>query len=111
MEMKMHTEMTQSSNALPTFFRIHALQARSSRSGYEEAGFHRAIHARQLVTGDVDDDALDQLDHILRESHDGRREHVELASGDAPAVHGLVPSRRKSTFLRGVQAAIEEGRV
>lgn len=115
MEMCMQTKLTipeaQYSNACPTFFRAHVLQARRSRHGYEEAGYHLAIHARQLVDGDVNEDVLDQLDEILEDGATAAENMWRWLRATMPRCMALVPSRRKATFLRGVQAAIDEGRV
>lgn len=110
----MQTEITsprKSSRALPTFFRGLVLQARCSKQGYEPAGFHLAIHARDLVHGQVDDHVLDQLDEILGERMTAAENMWRWLRATMPRCMALVPSRRKATFLRGVQAAIDEGRV
>jgi len=116
-EMHMQIESTsrpapaKSSGALPGFFRAHVLQARASRTGYEEAGCHLAIHVRQILEGDVDDDVLDQLDAILANRTAAVGVMWEWFRATLPRCMALVPSRRKATFLRGVQSAIDEERV
>lgn len=98
------------SGACPTFFRGCVARARSSRAGYSEAGYHLAIHARELVDGDVPDEVIDELDRLL-EAPDAAEQLWQWLRRVLPRCMALVPSRRKPMFLGGIVAAIEEGRV
>lgn len=98
------------SGACPTFFRGCVARARSNRAGYSEAGYHLAIHARELVDGDVPDEVIDELNRLL-EAPDAAEQIWHWLRRTLPRCMALVPSRRKLTFRRGVTSAIEEGRV
>lgn len=105
----MTTSTIDQSGACPSFFRGCIARARICREGYSDAAYHLMIHLPELVEGDVDDAVLNEF-----------REAVTAADGEAvwrwlrrtlPRCMALVPTRRKVTFLRGVAAAIEEGRI
>lgn len=98
------------SGACPTFFRGCVARARASRAGYSDPGYHLAIHARDLVDGHVADGVIDELDRAL-EAPNAAEQIWQWLRRSLPRCMALVPSRRKPTFLRGIAAAIEEGRV
>jgi hypothetical protein len=100
--------MSKSSNACPTFFRCLLAEAKSSRAGYFAAGHELARHCETLVTGDVDDDVIEDLHH-RRDAADPAEAVWEWMRAALPRCMRLVPLRRKVTFLRGVESAIEEG--
>lgn len=96
--------------ACPTFFRGCVARARTSRTGYSDPGYHLAIHARELVDGDVPDEVIGELDRALETPDAGERVWRWLRR-TLPCCMALIPNRRKTTFLKGIVAAIEEGRV
>jgi hypothetical protein len=97
--------------ACPSYFVTLVLTARASRTGYEEAGYQLAIHAREELNGEADDYVLDDLDVALG-PHPARGERLWAWFQRAlPRCMALVPSRRKETFLRGVERARAEGRI
>ncbi len=98
------------SGACPIFFRGCVARARASRAGYSDPGYHLAIHARELAAGDVPDKVIDELDRAL-EAPDAAEQIWQWLRRTLPRCMAFVPSRRKTTFLRGIEAAIEEGRV
>lgn len=106
----MKTEVNRQSNACPNFFRGLVAQARAGGTDYSEPGFHLAIHARELVAGDVPDEVIKELDRALENLDAGEQVWLWLRR-TLPRCMALVSNRRKPTFLKGVMAAIEEGRV
>lgn len=106
----MKNEVNRQSNACPNFFRGLVAQARAGGTDYSEPGFHLAIHARELVAGDAPDEVIEELGRALQNPDAGEQVWLWLRR-NLPRCMALVPSRRKSTFLRGIEAAIEEGRV
>lgn len=97
------------SGMCPTFFRGCVARARTSRVGYSDAGYHLMIHIFELVGDEVHETAITEL----RQAVDGADyERIwEWLRRTVPRCMALIPSRRKATFLRGIEAAIEEGRV
>jgi hypothetical protein len=78
--------------------------------GYAQAGFHLAIHLRDIVGGEVDDETIGQLDRLLGEPDAADRLWIWLRA-TLPRCMALVHRRRKRSFLQGVQHAIDEKRV
>lgn len=111
--------MSATCNACPSFFRAQVTSARSSRHGYEEAGYHLAIHAREMVENEVDAPTLAALDQAIESAFDGRLDPYDRAAQAVvgwletalPRCMALVPRRRRDTFARGVARAIEEERI
>lgn len=95
------------SRACPTFFRGCVARAKTSRQGYSDAGFQLMIHVRELVDGEVPDGVIDRM----LEAPDAAEQIWRWLRTTLPCCMALVPGRRKPTFLKGVIAAIEEGRV
>lgn len=98
------------SGACPTFFRGCIARARASRAGYSDPGYHLAIHARELAADDVPEEVIAELDRLL-DAHDAAEQIWHWLRRTLPRCMALVPSRRKATFLRGIEAAVEEGRI
>jgi hypothetical protein len=100
--------------AFPTYFRIHTLEAKSSGAGYRPAGYHLAIHAREMAEGDTDEDGFDasieELDAAL-ESDDAEELLWRWFKKYLPRCINAVPRQRRATFLKGVMQAVEEGRL
>ncbi len=99
------------SSACPRFFRGLCRQARRSRRGYRDAGHELARHARDLVTGDVNENTLARLDAAVALPWNERGAAVVGWMKEAlPRCLDLVPSvRRRGQFRLGVEDAIEEG--
>lgn len=106
----MRNDEKRQSGACPTFFRGCVARARASRAGYSEPGYHLAIHARELAADDVPGKVVDELDRAL-EAPDAVEQIWHWLRRTLPRCMALVPSRRKATFLRGIEAAVEEGRI
>ena len=85
------------------------MEARNPRVGYANAGYHLALHARELVEGDVDDDQLDLFDRVVADGDEAGLLGSLLSN--LPRCMTLVPSRRRRSFMRGVMSAVEEGRL
>ena len=107
--MKNNDEKHQS-GACPTFFRGCVARARGSQAGYSDPGYHLAIHARELAADDVPDKVIDELDRALAAA-DAAEQIWQWLRRTLPRCMALVPRRRKPTFLKGIAAAIEDGRV
>lgn len=99
--------MNHRSNACPTFFRGCVARAKTSRNGYSDAAHHLMIHLRELLDGEVPGDVIDRL--LL--APDAAEQIWRWLRTTLPRCMALVPSRRKPSFLKGILAAIEEGRV
>lgn len=56
------------------------------------------------------DNVIAELDRLL-DAHDAAEQIWHWLRRTLPRCMALVPSRRKATFLRGIEAAVEEGRV
>jgi hypothetical protein len=103
--------MTTFSNARPTFFLGAVYESQTSRAGYWGAGFTLARHVRDLIEGEVDDDVFDALEAILDLTDEDERDGALWGwlRQTLPRCMALVPTRRRTTFMRGVAEAIDEG--
>jgi len=98
------------SGPCPAFFRGNVMEARRHREGYALAGYHLAIHARELVPLNAPESAVEDLACAVVANDPGEQLWLWLQR-TLPRCMALVPARRKRTFLKGVLEAIEEGRV
>lgn len=103
----MTNEENHRSGACLTFFRGCVARAKTSRHGYYEAGYHLMIHLRELVDGEVPDGMIDRL----LAAPDAAEQIWRWLRTTLPRCMALVPGRRKPSFLKGIDAAIEQGRV
>jgi len=97
--------------ACPAFFVRNVITAKASRHGYAEAGFHLAIHMREIIEGEVDAFVVADLEDALRDHPEQLHRIWSWMNRTLPCCMKLVPARRKDSFLRGVERALEEGRV
>ncbi len=96
---------------LPSFFRACVRESRALPIGYEHAGFHLSIHARELLpTWDEADPGNLELEAAL-DSNNQEEMLWYWFRKYLPRCMKSVPPKRKKTFLRGVMAAVEEGRL
>lgn len=93
-------------SSIPIYFRACVLEARTSRIGYAHAGWHLAIH----LDDHVEPEALEELGTALisDDSEGATRKWFEKA---LPGCTELVPRRRWNTFLKGIELAVEQGRL
>ncbi|MDF1552461.1 MAG: hypothetical protein P1P84_05330 [Deferrisomatales bacterium] len=94
-------------NARPSFFRGCVASSRTSREGYRIAGYHLALHALEILDGEVEPSVFRDLGAILgsRYPEDALWRWFRTTF---PRCMALVPSRRKATFLAGVLDAVDE---
>jgi hypothetical protein len=104
-------ETCTTSGACPTFFVGNVITAKCSREGYAEAGYHLAIHMREMVENEVEDHVLADLDQVVGKHPEQLDRIWAWMQRVLPRCMRLVPARRKDSFLRGVERALEEGRV
>jgi hypothetical protein len=98
----------------PSFFRALIFEAqRGGSRGYEDAGYHLAMHAHEFLSYEYDSDeeiaAMDRLESRLSKGDDDGI--LRWFEEELPKVMKLVPARRRDQFLKGVWAAWEEGRI
>jgi len=91
---------------VPTYFRACTLEARSSRNGYADAGWHLAIHLDEHV----EPEALEGLGVALA-SDDPEAASLEWFAKTLPGCTALVPRRRWNSFMKGIELAVEQGRL
>lgn len=94
----------------PAFFRAALSEAR--RSSYSRAGWTLALHVRHLVGDQLGDynEGEELTDQALSED-DPVAAVWTLIADHAPRCASAVPARRRATFLRGIEQAIEAERV
>lgn len=92
--------------SVPTYFRACAIGARTSRSGYADAGWHLAIH----LDGHVEPEALEGLGEALA-SDDPEGASRQWFTTNLPGCAALVPRRRWGGFMKGIELAVEQGRL
>lgn len=104
-------------DAYPTFFKACLFEARHQdadgiRVDYSHPGYHLAIHARSLVEGWVDDEVVDELDEALGAVEWRVEERLwQWFCKTLPRCMAQVPTRRRATFMKGVLAAADKGRI
>jgi hypothetical protein len=91
---------------VPTYFRACVLEARTSRNGYADAGWHLAIHLDEHVEATD----LERLGAALT-SNDPEGAAWRWFARNLPGCAALVPRRRWSSFMKGIELAIDQGRL
>jgi len=94
----------------PSFFRGAAFESR--RTTYAHAGYVLAANLRALVPYEMDEADFDELVDRALSSDTPPAALLTLIEEHLPRCAAIVPSRRRrDTFLRGIEAAIDAERV
>ncbi len=96
----------------PTFFRANCLTAQlGGNHGYAEAGWHLGIHCANLLESDGHDDwarKMEELATLLDTTYPDDRKVVAWFKREFPKCVALIPSRRRTQFLKGIYAVHED---
>ena len=100
---------------IPTFLKALILEAkRGGDRSYEEVGYHFAIHLDQFIEEETEEqeeaavEAFWEAFENTSEREEGVRQWLRQHT---PRIAQAIPSRRMATFLRGIDAAWEDGRI
>ena len=100
---------------VPTYFRINCLEAsRGGSRGYEEAGYHLAIHIDSSeIPYDIDDEEWSiRLNSMISLLDDADNEGVwEWFNIHYPKCMKHVPRRRMEQFIKGIKRAWDNERI
>jgi len=100
---------------VPAYFKIHCVEAsRGGSRGYEEAGYHLAIHIDDSeIPDDLDFEEWSiQIKNMISLLDDTDLEGVwEWFNSHYPKCMKLVPRRRMEQFINGVIRAWDEERI
>ena len=97
------------SAARPTFFIASVLESKRSPLGYVHAGYTLAMHAEQMVDGELDDGAYGEFErHVVADDAEGLYAWLRRY---LPRCMALVPHARREAFIRGIAQAMEDSRL
>ena len=100
---------------IATFLKALILEAKKGGGrSYEEVGYHFAIHLDQFIEEETEEQEEAAVEAFWEafEATSAREENVrQWLRQHTPGIARAIPSRRMETFLRGIDAAWEDGRI
>lgn len=100
---------------VPTFLKAQILQARKGGAGsYEEVGYQFASHLDEFIVEETEGQekaAVEAFWEVFESTSEREKKVRQWLKRHTPGIAQAIPSRRMSTFLRGMDAAWEDGRI